>query len=142
MRHWKIILSLVAIFVAGCITGGVLTVAITKRVAARRSAGTAGSNFGAVVVQHYQKQLELTPEQVEKLKPVFARAAAGLRNSRSNLLTEVTLAMRQMNEDIARELTPEQQARFEKMKERNRARLKNQFNAILPAPDRRPQKSQ
>ena len=129
----------VAIFVAGCVTGGVLTVAITKRVMARR---TAANNFGAVVVQHYQKQLELTPEQVDKLKPVFARAAAELRSSRSNMMTEAMLAMRQMNEDIARELTPEQQARFEKMKERNRARLKNQFNATLPAPKRRPQKSQ
>lgn len=139
MRHWKIILSLVAIFIVGFVSGGVTTLAITKRAMARRAAI---NNLGPAVAQHYARQLDLTPEQVEKLKPIFARAAADIRSSRSNMMMQVMLTMREMNEEVARELTPEQRAEFEKMKERNRSRLKGQFNATLPPPMRRPQKPQ
>lgn len=141
MRHWKIILSLMAIFIVGVISGGVLTLAITKRVIAKR---TAVANWGPPAapfyLKHYKEELALTPAQVEKLKPAFARLATNVRDSRSNMLAEVRVALRQLNEELVRELTPEQQARFEKMKERNRARLKDQSNGPLPPAGRRPQK--
>ena len=167
MRHWKIILSLVAIFIVGFVSGGVMTLAITKRVIARHTTTT---NLGVTVAQHYARQLDLTPEQVEKLKPIFARAAADVRSPDRMTLTirvgieadnlraamdwaaasgraddvmmGVMLSMRQLNEEVARELTPGQQAKFEKMKERNRKRLKGQFNATLPPAMRHPRNPQ
>lgn len=141
MRHWKIILSLVAIFIVGCISGGVLTLAITKRVIAKRTAiANLGQPAAQFYLKHYKEDLALTPAQAEKLKPAFARLASEVRDSRSNMLAEVRVAVRRLNEEIVRELTPEQQARFEKLKERNRARLKDQFNGPLPPAGRRPQK--
>lgn len=142
MRHWKIILSLVALFLVGVVTGGVITLGITKRVIAKRQAlhnvGTPPAQF---YLKHYKEELGLTTDQVEKLKPAFARMATEVRGSRSNMVMEAMMAVRQLNEEIVRELTPEQQARFEKMKERNRARLK-EFNAALPPAGRRPKSNQ
>jgi len=128
-RHWKIGLCLVAIFAAGAVTGAMLTVRMVKAYIARQATL---DRWAGNAMKDYQKKLDLTPAQAEKLKPVFEEAAKELREIRSNTTSNTIQVLRKMNEDVSRDLTPEQQKKLDEIKREFVARLRAQHNAKLP----------
>jgi hypothetical protein len=70
----------------------------------------------------YERHLALTPEQVERLKPVFGVTGQKLRTLRANTAEHVAELVKEMNQQVMPALNPEQQAKLRKLlEERSRA---------------------
>lgn len=126
LRHWKVILSLLAIFVAGTVTGAFLTLRVVRSYANRSALGTLmplAPQWPNTALKNYEKRLKLTPEQVEKFKPMFEQAGKDLATTRTNVATDVLVTLRRLNAQVEAELTPEQKAELEKLREENRNRF-------------------
>lgn len=121
LRHWKILLSLVAIFIVGGITGSLLTARLVKKALAKRANW---ESWSVATLEQFQKRLQLTPEQVEKLRPVFAQRTEDYKRIRNNMVSDVLKVIQETNEQVEKELTPEQMERFEKLKQELRAQLR------------------
>ncbi|HSH96193.1 MAG TPA: hypothetical protein VK968_18755 [Roseimicrobium sp.] len=119
-RTWKIALSLTAIFIAGAVTGGVLTAIVAKKMVERSKTPEGWQN---AMYRHYKNRLKLTPEQEEKLRPVFKIAAEELKTVRQRTFFESGMVVRKMNESVAAELTPGQQDELKKMTEEIRTKF-------------------
>lgn len=125
LRHWKVILSLLAIFIAGTVTGSFLTVRAIRMFANRNAMGPLiplSPKWQSVAMKNYERRLKLTPEQMDKLRPAFEQAGNELGGVRTNTMTDVGMIIRRLNLQVEASLTPEQHDEFEKMREENRAR--------------------
>src|SRR5438034_10455051 len=78
--RWKVVLTLIAIFVAGGVTGGFLTIRAMKYEMPRRSETPPGTAFA---IDRWRARLHLTPDQDEKLRPIMQQADNELRNLRT-----------------------------------------------------------
>jgi uncharacterized membrane protein len=123
LRHWKIGICLVAIFITGAVTGAMVTVRLAKQYIARQATL---ERWTASTMKDYERKLALTPEQSEKLRPVFEQAARELREVRATSASNTVQVLRRMNEDIGRDLTPAQQARLDDLKREFVSRWRNQ----------------
>ena len=91
-------MTLIAIFVAGAVTGGFLTIRAMKY-EMRQSEPLPGTAFA---IDRWRARLHLTPDQDEKLRPIMQRADNELRNLRAVDLRETEGILdraRQMLED-------------------------------------------
>lgn len=125
MARWKIILSLVAIFIAGAISGAVVTLRVVKKVAGNNGP----DRWPAGMMMVYQKKLKLTPEQMEKLQPFVEDARKEwMQAMRSTIASQMGL-VRKLDEQMVPMLTPEQLKLHEEMKRefRERARQRPGF---------------
>jgi Spy/CpxP family protein refolding chaperone len=106
----KVVAYLAVIFVAGGATGAVITLKNSQH--KETQPGTvdkACSRFQDRLVS----RVGLTPEQVKKLQPVFDKTTQELRAIHSNALRNTDEVIRKAHEQIARELTPEQNAKLQ-----------------------------
>jgi hypothetical protein len=77
----------------------------------------------ALTLADYRARLNLTPEQVERLRPVFGVTGQKLRTLRSKTAEQVASLVREMNHQVISKLTVEQQAKLrELLQERERAK--------------------
>lgn len=113
LRHWKMILGLMAIFGAGVGTGGVGAILLLVR------------NFTTPVpaqkwvddrMTEFDRKLKLTPEQKSKIRPIMEAAVEQFRAIGRESFERIIATAGQAHEDIANELTPEQQAELKKMR--------------------------
>ena len=126
LRHWKIMVCLAAIFVAGLVSGSLITLRMAKRAAGRN---LNADSWAATAMQAYRKKLKLTPEQITKLQPAMDQAAQEIKTVGGNARREIFSVVIQMNERVNQELTPEQHKLFEEMKQEFRARWKDRAAA-------------
>ena len=110
-KHLLAAAAVVGIFAAGFLAG-------------RWSGGSGGSESQAAptapleqrwshdTLAEYQRRLQLTPAQVEKIRPLFGETAARMGELRKNLKTELHAALKRMNERVSAELTVEQRREF------------------------------
>lgn len=129
LRHWKIMLCLVAIFAAGAVSGGMVTLRLVKKAVGRN---LNPDGWSSAAMQAYRKKLKLTPEQIQKIQPAMDQAAQEIRAIGGNTTMEIFSVVVQMNDKVAQELTPEQQKLFEEMKQEFRAKWKDR-GAARPA---------
>jgi Spy/CpxP family protein refolding chaperone len=132
LHHWKIILTMLAIFVAGTVTGSMVTVRVIKSVIEKRAAP---DHWAAGMMREYQHRLELTPEQLPKVRAIVERAGGDLRKVRGTVGAEIAQVVRTAQEDVARELTPEQLVKFDDLRREQRQRfLERMTNGPQPPP--------
>ena len=120
LPHWKISLSLVAIFLAGTVTGAVLTLRVIKRIASQQGQF---EKLPDLILSRMQARLGLTPEQTTRIQPAVEQAAKELRDLRSRAGTTIFTTLTTMDAQIERELTSEQKPQFEKIRREIRSRL-------------------
>jgi len=120
LNHWKIILTMLAIFTAGTVTGSMVTVRVIKNVVTQR---TAPDYWATGLMREYERRLELTPAQTPKVRAVVERAGSELRRVRTTVGTEIAQVVRAAQEDVARELTPEQLVKFGELRREQRQRF-------------------
>ena len=113
---------LAAIFVAGAVSGSMLTLRVVKRAVGRN---LNPDGWATAAMQAYRKKLKLTPEQIQKIQPAMDQAAQEIRAIGGSATVEIFSVVIQMNDRVAKELTPEQQKRFEEMKQEFRARWRD-----------------
>ena len=117
-RHWKIILGLTALFIVGVVTGSALTIGIAKRLKEREN-----NEWPQMVYRMYKHRLKLTADQEQKLKPYFSQAGDELRTVRRETVVNVLGVVRKLNQNVEQELTPQQKAEFDKLREEMRAKI-------------------
>jgi len=133
MNHalkWKLIAGFLLVFVAGGLTG-----AFVAATTARNYFFAASHH--AVAAQRMRERLKaelnLTPEQVEKISPVIDKTAARLEQIRKETAHRVRETFGELHSQIAADLTPEQKVKFEQMRERHH-RMMRRFHRRHPEP--------
>ena len=121
---WKLIAGFVLVFVAGGVTGGFLGASTIRHYfLAVGHHGMAAQRMR----QHLKAELNLTPEQMAKITPITDKTAAQLEEIRRDTGSRVREIFASSHEQIAAVLTPEQQAKFEQMRQR-RHRMMGRFH--------------
>jgi Spy/CpxP family protein refolding chaperone len=132
-KSWRVILAFTGIFIAGIVTGGLLTLRFMQKPGDRRGQhaspqrGGPGGNqyqFGPQLLSRLTEQLELTEEQRKAIKPIETRTTEEVRRLRRETQQGTELIIERMQADIIKELTPEQRVKFEEAITKARARIK------------------
>ncbi len=123
-KPWQVYLVLIGIFVAGGLSGWVVANGVARRHA---SLPPPPEVWIARQIAHVAQELQLTPEQKERIKPIVKRTTEALDKLRHQSMPAVHGILEHMETDIAEQLTPEQRAKFEHiLKERRAARKQMQ----------------
>jgi hypothetical protein len=104
---WKIIAAFAGIFIAGAIAGGFGALGLAKKYA-RRPPPPPAEQFGFQQMKKLVEQLVLTPEQIERIRPILTETGDDLRGHRR----EAMKLLERMEARVTRELTEEQRVRF------------------------------
>lgn len=126
----KVILAFAGVFIAGAIFGGALgprwwdASRMQKRLP-----------FSERALLRFEEELKLTPEQVEKLRPITKRMEAETHRMRREAAINYRNAMDAFSQEIAVNLTPEQRERFNAMRQRFRARMEKREKEGFRLPD-------
>ena len=119
MKTFKLILLLALVFLTGAVAGVVGT-----RIAVRHFVREAILNPDRVpnlIERGLDRQLRLDSGQRVKLRQILLDAHGQLREVRQQCRPQVIGIVSNANQQIILILTPDQQARFEEMKRKNRA---------------------
>ena len=137
-RPWKIVLVLLGIFVAGGVTGGLVTIRFGHRWLARHPGP---EQWGPNHLKRLGERLDLKPEQTELIRPIVRRHMEELNRVRTNSLAETKSIFDRMDQEISAQLTPEQRAKFEQLNKEMRERARKflpDHRMHPPGPDGRP----
>ena len=137
-QPWKIIVVLFAIFVAGGVTGGFVTLRVLREKFSNRPMP---EEWAPRHLKRLVDRLALTPEQQEQIRPIVRHNMEQLNRLRKQSQAETQMRIESMQRDIAQKLTPEQRVKFEQMnRELREARDAREINerAKRLKPDRRP----
>lgn len=120
-KPWKVILAFTGIFLAGFLVGGLVTLRMGKNFTQRLPMS---DQFGPQLMKRLVSQLELTPEQQEKMKPIVDQAAEELRDQRRSTQRSSAAVLVRMQGDISALLTPAQKTKFDELTAQQRDRFK------------------
>jgi len=126
MNKWKISLYLSALFLAGTVTGAIVTAQLGKRMMMHvmQPAAMAG---------HWQHDLEtrlnLSAEQSQKIAPIIRD---GVKNFGPVLCDQMEMALSNCNARIELELTPEQKIKFAEIEKEQQQFIRSRFNGGPP----------
>lgn len=113
---WKLITGFLLVFLAGGVTGAFIAAKTTRHhLFATSHHGIAAQRMR----DRLQSELNLTPEQLAKISPVIDKAAAQLETIRRDTARRVRDTFADMHKQIAGDLTPEQRAALDQMRERH-----------------------
>lgn len=134
MNHslkWKLIAGFLLVFVAGGLTGGFIAATTTRHYFFGPGHRPAGAQR---MREHLKAELDLTPDQVAKISPIVDQTAAQLEQIRRDTARRVRDTFAEAHRQISADLTPEQQAKLEKMRERHRRFLRHGHRRHGPPP--------
>jgi len=129
-KPWKVVVVLVALFLAGGVTGGFLTLRLARIVAPnRRPPGMQAQQprrpveqWGQQFRKQFAERLSLSAEQQKKIDAVRQATEEELRRLRHQSLVQTNEVTERLNKQISELLTPEQRPKFEKMMKERRER--------------------
>ena len=128
---WKLAFAFLLVFIAGLTTGGLLG---THQIKRRFLLGPPHSgDVSGRMREHLQRALDLTPEQAAKIAPIVDATSAKLEAIRVETAERVRKVMEESKRDIAPQLTPEQQEKLKKLKQKHIKILKH--HGFGPPPD-------
>jgi Spy/CpxP family protein refolding chaperone len=120
-KPWKLVLLLTGIFLAGGVTGALLTAKFGRQWVGQRPAP---GQWGDGHLRRLARHLELRPEQVEQLKPIVRRNMEELGRLRAESMTESRAVFERMEREISAQLTPEQRSKFDEYNREARERVR------------------
>lgn len=141
LTKWKLISYLVALFLAGGVTGAVLTHKLDdKRPGPRGPGGPGGrgdrGDFTLHIKEKLQTKLDLTPQQMEKIQPLLEKSGAELRKEHEESMKQFGKIIDDLNAQIVTVLTPEQKTKFEEMQKERREWEKKRFYGTNRPPEK------
>jgi Spy/CpxP family protein refolding chaperone len=122
MKIFKSILLLTLVFFAGIAIGVVGTRAFVRR--AVQQAVLHPERVQVIVERNIARRLQLDGGQRAKLHDILSDAHGQLKEVRREYQPQVVVIVSNTEQQIDAMLTPEQRARFEKLKEQNRPMLR------------------
>jgi Spy/CpxP family protein refolding chaperone len=126
MSKWKISLYLTALFLAGVVTGGILTAHIGRRMMMRLTQPEAMAGRWQHDLEH---RLNLTAAQSQKIAPIMTD---GLKDFGLVLRDQAGLVLSNCNARIELELTPEQKIKFVEIEKEQQAFIRSRFDRETP----------
>lgn len=129
VARWKIGVSLAAIFLAGAMTGGLLTISVVKREAARTGKPAL---WVETTLRRWNWRLHLSAEQEKKLRPVLQETAQELRWLHATDLQQTETLLGRVHGRIDQELDAKQRVIFQKMLEARIRRVRERLNLQEP----------
>ncbi len=114
-KPWQVCLVLVAIFVAGGISGGLVAFQI-----ARRHAPAPSGVWVARRIENVTRELDLTPAQMERLRPIVKRNVEELTKLSRQSMQPVHEILGRMETEVSAVLTPEQRIKYEQILKEHR----------------------
>lgn len=114
LRHWKLVLGMTAIFGAGALSGVVVTLQGVKKALTERSAL---KRWGDARMAEFQRRLKLTPQQRQEIRPILDKTGERFHGIVADAVEDILLELEVTHSDIAKHLTPEQNAEFDKIKQ-------------------------
>jgi hypothetical protein len=114
LRHWKMILGLLALFGAGMATGMLLTVGGIMKIVSHQSKPDVWVKGRVAELNH---ALNLTPVQQAKTKPILENSAKRVREVIASGFGQMLVIVQETHEEINKELTPEQQLKWGKLRQ-------------------------
>jgi Spy/CpxP family protein refolding chaperone len=124
---WLLALALVVVFAAGIATGVFADAWRAKHqkvVTIKDHDGGAPPRLTERMTRRFERELNLTPQQVEQMRPVFEETARKLSQIRQETGERVQATLTESHEQMAQFLTPEQREQLKQMKPRLRHRMK------------------
>jgi len=120
MTRTTIALYIALIFLAGGIAGaGVATAYKPAKTPppqrGERKGPPSPEEFQNHIFKRMKEGLSLTPEQIEKVEPVFRKGFEEVRAVQDRSIKEVEAAVKKNHEEIGKLLTPEQATKLEEM---------------------------
>ena len=110
MNHWKLVLGVALIFIFGALAGSLSTGYYIKKFHSR----PASSRYDKVsILEKVSKELNLTADQKVQIGKILDRLEEKRREHISGITSEIRLAVTQ----IMKELQPDQQRKFDHMRE-------------------------
>ena len=130
---WKLAFAFLLVFIAGLTTGGLLSTHHIKRhfLGPPHSGDVPGR-----MREHLQRELDLTPEQSAKIAPIVDATSAKLEAIRVETAERVRQVMEESKREIAPQLTPEQQEKLQKLKQKHLKILRH--HGFVPHPPESP----
>jgi hypothetical protein len=147
-KPWKVIFAFVSVFIAGAVFGAFFSLRAggqlqrtkagegrPRKVEAQNGAPAGQSRpllgpvqpvQAAQIMRRYTERLDLSPEQRKKINPLIQRATEDIRRQQQNNFRENGIIVQRLQQDIARELRPEQRARLAEMEERQHELMQQQ----------------
>jgi Spy/CpxP family protein refolding chaperone len=117
--QWKLVAGFVLVFLAGGVTGAFVGMAQARN----KFFQTPHRAFlKERMGDRLRKQLNLTPEQVQKISPIVDKASTDLETIRTETTRRVHETMAQAHRDMAVNLTDEQRTKLQEMESRHRGR--------------------
>jgi predicted Holliday junction resolvase-like endonuclease len=141
MKNGKAILGVVLVFVLGVLAGGLITHRFyMRRIRAVLSGQPVVST--ATIVRDLNRQLQLTPEQRDKLQPVINETRQRLQQVREQIEPQALGVFDDAVKRVREILTPEQREKFDKIVADRKASwpklLPSAPPATMPTPLRQP----
>jgi len=115
MKHWKIILAVLALTAISGLVGARIAVKLERRHAARRAA-VPPEAWHEGALRSLDSKLHFTPAQKESTRQSMTAAVERLSGIRRQALAETTEVMKELINEVEASLTPEQRVEFQRMK--------------------------
>jgi hypothetical protein len=140
--RWKIVFALIAIFVAGAMTGGLTAIRLARLPKYETPRQVTRENdfrhWFTPVMDRWRENLRLKPEQEEKARPILQQAADDLSNLRSLDLRETDGILSRAQDRLKPILESDQHERFQQLREEYKrqqgelSKVSEQHNSIEP----------
>lgn len=116
MKKFYIICSLFGLFILGALFGAGLALPFAKKLISE-------DHFVQQRMSEETRRLKLTPEQVEKSKPIYDQLRQDLAKIKTDTLTSIAQASIRQSTELAGLLTPEQIEEFKKLGDERRVKF-------------------
>jgi Spy/CpxP family protein refolding chaperone len=115
---WKIALVLLGIVLVSGAAGAIVGAKLTEHYLKRRHAP---ESWNQSVMRAMQKNLKLTPEQAPKVQRIIDGGVEEMKKIRLETISKTDAVIGRLVSEVDRELTPEQQAKLQNLKEQHGA---------------------
>jgi hypothetical protein len=131
LGRWKIVLALIATFVAGAVTGSLLTSRAIRDAIPRAQQSRSSSSIGTM--DPLWSDLRLKPEQSEKINPILRQMSDEIGNLRSLALREIEGILSRGQDRMSPILQPDQRTRLQHIIEEYRQFVRQELNVPEPS---------
>jgi len=127
--HWYIAIALIAIFLAGNGSGYVFGSKHSRSQAAPQQ--IAADEWAAGTLEKLASSLELTPEQIDAIRPQVAETADKVVAARERTLFDYHVLLLSLHDELEGDLSPEQQSQWRESRKSLETTIKSRFSALL-----------
>ena len=121
MKKWKIILSVILVFLLGVLAGGLVTHEIDRHRIGRIISGEPRA-VGELIVQRLNHKLRLDPEQVEKLRIIVYETRDEISKVRTQFRPQIQEVLERSRNRVRAILRPDQLEEYERIVAERKAR--------------------